>query len=236
MSVGRVFPSGLIPGLNVIGEFATCQACQITEYVKTQTGHRRLPAVGVAQALRNRGWQIGSTARKDRCPDCVAAAKKHKHPAKEGDEEMREAPVVELRPPMPGASEHEPREMTREARRIVFAKLEEVYFDEKTGYTKGWHDQRVAEELNYPRKWVETIRDENFGPQKAEQSFEVIELTSRIDQMERDGAALVEEASAIRRTAENARVQAAMIEGRGRDLLKGIETARADLRKLTGAR
>lgn len=233
---GRTFPSGPVPGDGVIGEYATCGACGITEYVKTQTGLRRLPPVGVIRALRRHGWFIGSQPKKDRCPDCLAARKKLKHPAKEGEGMAHETPVVELRPPMPGASEHQPRAMTREDRRLVFAKLEEVYVDERTGYSPGWNDHRVAEDMNCPRKWVETIRDENFGPQRTDQSAEVIELSGRIQQMERDGAALVDEATQIRRTADEARVAAALIEGRGRDLLKGLESVRGELRKLVGGR
>ena len=56
-----------------------------------------------------------------------------------------------------------PREMSRDDRRIIFAKLNDVYLDEKRGYSDGWNDERVAADLNVPRKWVEDIRADNFG-------------------------------------------------------------------------
>lgn len=59
--------------------------------------------------------------------------------------------------------ENKPREMSRDDRRVIFAKLDEVYLDEKRGYEQGWSDHRVATDLGVPRKWVETIRAENFG-------------------------------------------------------------------------
>ena len=57
----------------------------------------------------------------------------------------------------------EPRKMGREDRRIIFEKLNEVYLNEAVGYETGWSDHRVATDLGVPRKWVEQIRDENFG-------------------------------------------------------------------------
>ncbi len=47
-----------------------------------------------------------------------------------------------------------PAELTRENRRIILAKLEEVYVDEKTGYSPGWTDAKLALDLGVPRAWV----------------------------------------------------------------------------------
>jgi hypothetical protein len=58
-----------------------------------------------------------------------------------------------------------PREMSRADRRIIIAKIEEVYLDEQTGYSDGWSDQRVANDLGVPRAWVARLREENFGPE-----------------------------------------------------------------------
>lgn len=55
----------------------------------------------------------------------------------------------------------------RDDRRIIFAKLNELYIDEHKGYCEGWTDQRVAEDLGVPRAWVEALREENFGPVKS---------------------------------------------------------------------
>jgi hypothetical protein len=60
-----------------------------------------------------------------------------------------------------------PREMSRDDRRVIFAKLDEVYIDENKGYDNGWSDHRVAVDLGVPRAWVASVREEMFGPDKS---------------------------------------------------------------------
>ena len=237
MSMHRAFPAKIVPGERRRAASVECPKCGATDHVGTQTGGKNLPPDAIARKFRERGWHIGHTPAKDRCPVCNGTARSNT-PAEEIREVglHNETTVVELKAPRPGASEQPPREMTREDRRIIFAELESVYGDERTGYTAGWNDDTVARALNCPRAWVEVIREENFGPQKADQSAEVIDLRTRIEAAERDGAALAADAEKIRRTAEDARMAAAQIEGRSRDLLKGLETMRADLKKLVGGR
>lgn len=54
------------------------------------------------------------------------------------------------------------RPMDKADRRIVIAKLNEVYGDDM--YLEDWIDQKVAEDLGVPVEWVAEVRDENFGP------------------------------------------------------------------------
>lgn len=78
---------------------------------------------------------------------------------------MAKEPIqITLENPSDGAASLPPRQMLREDRRLIFAQLEDCYLDEKSGYVDGWSDEKVAKTLNVPRKWVEQIRDENFGP------------------------------------------------------------------------
>jgi hypothetical protein len=78
-------------------------------------------------------------------------------------------PVIVTPPPvtpdvtMPDKPNGHGREFTREDRRIIWAKLEDVYDCESTGYEPGWTDARVARDLNVSRDWVVKIREENFG-------------------------------------------------------------------------
>jgi hypothetical protein len=67
-----------------------------------------------------------------------------------------------------------PREMTRDDRRVIFAKLQDVYVDEKVGYGNGWNDQKVAADLGVPLAWVRTIRDENFGTERSNEEWEKV--------------------------------------------------------------
>lgn len=73
----------------------------------------------------------------------------------------------------------QPEGPTRDDRRLIFAKLEEVYLDESRGYDNGWTDHRVSTDLGVPRAWVELIRNENFGPTK--DNPEIRELLVKID-------------------------------------------------------
>jgi len=59
-----------------------------------------------------------------------------------------------------------PPEMTREHRRLIFAKLHDVYIDEQRGYAEGWGDKKIAVDLGVPEAWVANIRAENFGDVK----------------------------------------------------------------------
>jgi hypothetical protein len=58
----------------------------------------------------------------------------------------------------------EPKKMGRDEKRLVFEKLNEHYVSETVGYADGFSDKRIAEELGCPRKWVEDVREEMFGP------------------------------------------------------------------------
>lgn len=125
-----------------------CAKCS-TEILFHQHGDRRKSSVAVASHFRNRGWAVGSKARLDRCPDCRPTSISTAGTA------MTKTAVATIKPP---------KEMTREDRRIIFAQLNEIYIGEDKGYSSGWTDQRVATHLGVPRAWVATIRDENFGP------------------------------------------------------------------------
>ena len=83
---------------------------------------------------------------------------------------IEEKPVVNTvvttkKPVSEAISVTPPREMSRADKRIIFSKLDEVYSDEKSGYSNGWSDQRVATDLGVPLAWVTEIRDDSFGPE-----------------------------------------------------------------------
>lgn len=56
-----------------------------------------------------------------------------------------------------------PREMSRDDRRIIFAKIDEIYVG--NGYQAPWTDTAVAKDLGVPAAWVAKVRDEMFGPE-----------------------------------------------------------------------
>ena len=211
----------------------TCSHCGYTASTgRSSTGKNHLPPDAIAKFLRNKGWRIGATSKKDVCPICAAPARKTT--TKEEPAMAREANVIEIKPPLTGVSELPPREMTREDRRIIFAQLEDVYVDEHTGYSTDWNDERVSKHLNCPRKWVEMIREENFGPQHAPDSPQVIALRANLDGMQKSIDALAADASGFKHRVNAMVAEANGLETRASALLGQLNSLRAELKKATG--
>lgn len=63
------------------------------------------------------------------------------------------------------AQEAQPqKQMTRMDKRIIFEKMNEVYINEKEGYSAPWTDEMVAKHLGVCRAWIAKVREEDFGP------------------------------------------------------------------------
>jgi hypothetical protein len=113
----------------------------------------------VARKLEDAGWKVLKRKDGHSCPGCVAKADTSAHVIVKDFKDMKPT-TVPVR-----ASDEPVAELTRENRRIILAKLEDVYVDEKTGYSPGWTDAKVASDLGVPRVWVKTLRADNFGPE-----------------------------------------------------------------------
>lgn len=134
----------------------TCAKCGATDTLPLGSKSNGYPTPLVQQKMRHRGWEIGNRASADFCPDCVAG----KHKKQDKSDKKQENNVVTF------VKAEEPPTMSREDRRLIFAKIDEVYLDENTGYSDGWADQRVADDLGVPVGWVRSIRAENFGEER----------------------------------------------------------------------
>jgi len=157
----------------------TCSVCGETDHVIIR-GDKRLPPDVVAKKFQQAGWTVGHGPAGDRCPACAARAPKPKP----------QLAIVKQEPPMAAPKAEPPREMTRDDRRLIFAKLEETYLDEATGYAPGWSDAKLADDLGVARAWVERIRDENFGPHgEPAEHREILDriaaVTAAVDALER---------------------------------------------------
>lgn len=126
----------------------TCRKCGVSDSIGISATGGLLPPKQITRKFEQRGWTIGDNPQWDLCPD---------HTNREREKPVLK--VVEDKPHAPAPA----REMGRDDRRVIFAKLDEVYLDEKRGYVSGWSDHKVASDLGVPRKWVEIIRAENFG-------------------------------------------------------------------------
>jgi hypothetical protein len=149
------------------GAKATCGQCGATHKERANSSQ----GVGdddaqverrVARRFQSAGWQIGKRPSLNRCPDCVA---KMEQKMKELDV-VKDSKVVQMTTTSVKALDApDPfRPMTRDDRRIIHNKVDEVYVSEAVGYSAGWSDQRVSSDLGVPKMWVSKIRDESFGP------------------------------------------------------------------------
>jgi hypothetical protein len=164
------------------GARATCGYCPTTNTVRVNTfAHGsgeddEKVERHVRRKFEALGWKVGRTAKDNRCPKCFSAIKlaaKNRQRAKEREEAMTHpAPDEKVVPMKPAIEPH--RALTRDDRRIIFNKIDEVYAGEKVGYSAGWNDERIAKDLGVPRGWVAKIRDENFGPDVDERETQVL--------------------------------------------------------------
>lgn len=123
-----------------------CSECDAVGYYAFQTGHKRRPPIAAVQYFQNKDWVVGSSPRKDLCPVHAKLSRR------KGTKAMPDATA-------PAAEK--PREMTREDRRIINDKLDEVYGN--GAYKTPWTDSAVARDLGVPRDWVAQVRDQFFG-------------------------------------------------------------------------
>lgn len=144
-----------VPGQpNQPGYLITCSKCDAHEAITTNTRSGSMAPEGIAQKFRNKGWIVANREGHDVCPKCQQKKKIEKSATNIVQMPQPELPVITIEPP---------REMGREDRRLIFAKIDDVYLDERTGYSAGWTDKRVAEDLGVPLAWVRALREENFG-------------------------------------------------------------------------
>lgn len=109
-----------------------------------------------SQKFKKMGWTVGRKPDGHRCPQCA----EHETPAPKQPAPKKEKPMAATVTNLPNA----PKTMSREDRRIIFEKLNEVYVDEKTGYADEWTDKAVAAHLGVPMAWISGVREEMFGP------------------------------------------------------------------------
>lgn len=145
----------------------------------------------LAARFRSKNWTVGRKESHDLCPTCTA---KRRGPKEMKNRMERNAlkyspstpnvvSLVKETPAMTPVIVEPPRVMSKEDRRLVFAKIEEHYLDR--AYEEGWNDKRVAADLGVPVAWVSTMRDENFGPEglSAEQQVIVTEAKRLLDKL-----------------------------------------------------
>lgn len=190
MSTHRTFPEvPIVRGeARAMAMQITCAHCGAVEFYAFQNGVKRKPPIAARQAFQGRGWSVGSGPRKDFCP-------LHAAPASRREKDMSGSILPQSSTPVPAMppKADPPRQMTREDRQIIHAKLSDVY--DKGGYLTPWTDARVASDLGVPRAWVSEIRDLMFGPENSNPAFD--EFLTRVSDLKMAIARLDENEKAI---------------------------------------
>lgn len=121
-----------------------CSKCNRTKSIVAPMRDNGVAPELVMRKFTQAGWSVGHNDTHDVCNE-HSAAKERRQP------DLIVEPVREMKLP--------------DKRRII-ERLSDTYIDERRGYAPGWSDHKLSVELNLPRKWVETTREENFGPVK----------------------------------------------------------------------
>jgi hypothetical protein len=144
----------------------------------------------VKRKLEARGWKISNRAG-HRCPKCFSSIKATaaRRASENAAAANGETPVSAVTP-IKSLKEVGARMLGRDDRRIIFEKLNDVYLNDKVGYSAGWTDERVATDLGVPRAWVKLIRDENFGEEMANEEItqKVVEASKVLDEIKQKTA------------------------------------------------
>lgn len=141
--------------------------------------------------------------------DLDAFHERHKHKLKTQENEPVNQPEKPVTTP------------TREQRRAIYMKLDEVYDTLRGRYVDDWTDHKVSQALDMPRKWIADVRDDVFGPSGENDAMDdmVKELHQYREELKADGQACLEAAAKAEQTMKK---------------VTELESRMADLRKAVG--
>lgn len=180
------------------GAVITCYKCGATDKYFNFQGS--VSTEHLPKEFARKGWLVGKNERMDMCPTCISKLRGPKPKQEEfpvfttplpitlptvapvASIPVAVTPVVKSLPPVADAE----RPMDRTDRRLVFARLNELYVDETTGYSDDWTDAKVAADMGVPIDWIAEVRDSDFGPEinadiKSKKIDDVIKLGQAID-------------------------------------------------------
>lgn len=185
--MGRAFEAArkFEDGMTKSGAKITCSKCGKTDFFFKPGGSVN-PAY-LEKEFKRLGWIVGGSSRTDICPEDAAKLRGGSKVVpitpivelpKIAEEVVKEEPVINVSAPAVEVttevkptgieaivSKPVPTELGMTERRIILAKLNEVYEDEVTGYREDWTDAKVATDLGVPVEWIAELRDQNFGPE-----------------------------------------------------------------------
>ena len=115
--------------------------------------------------------------------------------------------------------------LTYEYKRLILDKLNDVYLNEKEGYSADWTDRKVADDLGCPLAWVTQLREVNFGPHGSNVAIDhdIIAATRKIEECRTMAAKLLA-------TADEEKAMAQKLSVMAEDLEKRLQTIQKALR------
>ena len=168
---------------------ATCPQCQRAETVYLDRPQiQDVDEPLIVGKFEKRGWIIGATSSRHLCPKCSkpALAAPRKEARTVARKEARTVPSKAVpTTAISGVSTDAAasKEPSKEDKRIIHAKITEVYVGE-VNYSGDWSDRRVAADLGVNQAWVAAIREEFFGPDVNEQSSKLSEARALLAEIE----------------------------------------------------
>ncbi|ELT50976.1 hypothetical protein [Brucella intermedia] len=203
----------------------TCSECGTHGDVSANTHSGSRNHDDLLKVWRRAGWTIGNNHNRDLCPACTSAKRRKGSggSSAEADEVIPSSSPEAENMTVDTKGAEPPRQPNFEEKRIIFAKLEEVYIDERTGYSDDWTDQRVADSLGVPRKWIEDMREANFGPVRNNEETRLLieeatklrnELTELVNSAVREAKLMRDRADMLERNAKAAIPRLAELERR----------------------
>lgn len=132
-----------------------CGQCGFVENIYSSKSSS-LPIEVMVKKMQQRHWVMGQRRKDDLCPKCVNQ-KANEHKVMKLSDFQKPDPTAAVATPLPTAP-------TREAKRLVILALEDNYLGAEQGYQQGYDDERIARDLNVPRKLVSDLREEFYGP------------------------------------------------------------------------
>lgn len=174
-------------------------------------GNVELPPDVVRRKAVQQHWVVGKNRSADVCPDCNDRIIRRRRA------ELKKGPAVTAFP----KTVEEPRKMEVDDRRIVFAKLAEVWAGKDAGYATPWTDQAVAKDLGVPLAWVVEIRSSMFG--EARDNSEIRDFLERSSKLLADANMTLAEAQKLRDEASKVTIAANSLNGTLHELRRAME-------------
>lgn len=223
--VVRVFEKGTITMAGrKVGAF-TCRCshplCMASVDIVDRKPIKECSATNLRLRFENKGWFLGNSPKEDLCPDHAKAALEERRARR-----RPHATNLKLVSDNDGANQimqtPQPKIMTRDDKRIINAKLHDVYIGEREGYQTPWTDKKVADDLGVPLAWVIEIREDLFGP--AADNSEVRDYLERAEKAKADAADLLAKINTHILAIESAAEQLPKLKATAAEINRNLDT------------